>query len=211
MTPPSSAPDVPADRLRQRRADAESLDVGAARQERHVDHRRQDHAEDRAGEEHAPLIGADDAPPAAPPAHPFGVAVEHEAGVRERRPCCAADRARDVAGALAHAVAAIARPVRQHDVGDAAGARVRDERAEQEEIRPAGKKSNVPRVRSKPVRPSTPAAHVRRRHEHAAPARESCREWRRRAPSSAARASARCGGRTTGWRRTAGTSPTPMK
>ena len=69
MTPPSSAPAVAADGLRQRGADAEPLDVGAARQERHVDHRRQQHAEDRAGEEDAPLIGADDAPPAAPAAH----------------------------------------------------------------------------------------------------------------------------------------------
>ena len=41
---------------------------------------------------------------------------------------------RDVAGALAHAVALVARPVRQHDVGDAAGARVRHQRAEQEEV-----------------------------------------------------------------------------
>ena len=55
-----------ADAAGERGADAQAADVGASRQERHVEQRRQDHPGDRADEEHAPLVGADDAPPAAP-------------------------------------------------------------------------------------------------------------------------------------------------
>ena len=83
IAPPSAAPGLRADASRERGADAEALNVGAARQERHVEQRRQHHAEKRADEEHAPLIGAHDPPPAAPAAHRLGVRREHEAGVRE--------------------------------------------------------------------------------------------------------------------------------
>ena len=57
-------PDLRANALGQRRGDAEAADVRAAGQERHVEQRRQRHAEQRADEEHAPLVGAHDAPPA---------------------------------------------------------------------------------------------------------------------------------------------------
>ena len=71
----------------------------------------------------------------------------------------------DVAGALTHAVAAIARPVRQHDVGDAAGARVSDERAQQEEVGPGREEVELAAVQIEAGQPDDAGGPRRRRHE----------------------------------------------
>ena len=105
----------------------------AARKKRDVQHRRQNHAEHGADEEHAPLIGAHDAPPAAPSAHVLGVGRENEAGVRELH-FVSANRGRNVSRALPHAVALVARPARQRDVHHASGAGVARQRGQQQKV-----------------------------------------------------------------------------
>src|SRR5688572_22275053 len=51
-----------------------------------------------------------------------------------------ADRGRNVSGALTHAVAFVAGPVRQHNVDDATRSRVRHQRAQEDEVRARWKK-----------------------------------------------------------------------
>ena len=95
------------------------MNVGAARKERDVEQRGQKHSEERADPEEAPLIGATPLATIRASAPSIGIAGEHETGVCDM-PLLAGGRCWNVAGALAHAVAAIAGPVRQHDVHDTA-------------------------------------------------------------------------------------------
>ena len=71
-----------------------------------------------ANKEHAPLIGSHDTPPAAPPEHRLWTRGEDEAGMSEVHPL-AAEGGRDVTRAFSHAIALIARPVREDNVADA--------------------------------------------------------------------------------------------
>lgn len=107
---------------------------------RHVEDCRQDHAQHGAREVDAPLVGADDPPPAAPAFQRLGRRGEGEPGRRELH-LVARQRRRDVAGGPRHAVALVASPAGQGQVDDAAGPRVGGERADQEPVRPLRKEA----------------------------------------------------------------------
>ena len=137
MTPAEQRTLSRADAVCERGADPQAPDVRARRKKRHIEQRGQHHADHRADEEHAPLIGPDDSPPATPAPHRFRVRREHEAAGGERH-FLSADRGRNVPGALPHTVALVPRPVGERDVHHAAAAGVGDEGREQEEVRLRG-------------------------------------------------------------------------
>ena len=133
MTPASSGTRLRADARRERGADTETLNVTPPRDERHVEQRREHHAENSADEEYSPLVYPDDPPPPSPPSHRLAIGREDEAAVGEVH-FVTADRGGDVARQLPHAVALVSRPVRQGEVDDAAGPGVRHEGPQQEEV-----------------------------------------------------------------------------